>query len=349
MHVCQQCANMPRLSNLDRARAIGQLEAGVKQSVVAARFGVGQSTISKFKTKFRNTGDVKDRPKSGRPRITTQQQDRYIISGVLRNRRLNTRMIQTRVTARYGRRISYQTIRRRLHAGQLRSRRAARKLLVTVLHRTNRLRWCRQNRPWNLARWRSVMFSDESRFCLKNNDARIRVWRRRGERFADCCVDRVTPFGGGSVMVWGGGISITGKTPLIIVDGNMNAIKYRDEILTPVVFPYLRTLGAGAIMQDDNARPHRARIITDHLQAHRVDHMEWPACSPDLNPIEHLWDQLGRTVRRQMTPVSTLLDLRRILLEEWNAIPQIRIQRLVSSMRRRCQATIHAFGGSTRY
>ena len=76
MHVCQQCANMPRLSNLDRARAIGQLEAGVKQSVVAARFGVGQSTISKLKTKFRNTGDVKDRPKSGRPRITTHRVDR---------------------------------------------------------------------------------------------------------------------------------------------------------------------------------------------------------------------------------------------------------------------------------
>ena len=147
----------------------------------------------------------------------------------------------------------------------------------------------------------------------------------------------------------GGGISITGKTPLIIVDGNMNAIRYRDEILTPDVFPYLRTLGAGAIVQDDNARPHRARIITDHLQAHCVDRMEWPACSPDLNPIEHLWDQLGRAVRRQMTPVSTLLDLRRILLEEWNAIPQIRIQRLVLSMRKRCQATIHAFGGSTRY
>ena len=78
MHVCQQCTNMPRLSNLDRARAIaiGQLEAGVKQSVVAARFGVGQSTISKLKTKFRNTGDEKDGPKSGIPRITTHRVDR---------------------------------------------------------------------------------------------------------------------------------------------------------------------------------------------------------------------------------------------------------------------------------
>ena len=56
------------------------------------------------------------------------------------------------------------------------------------------------------------MFSDESRFCLRKNDGRVRVWRRQGERFAECCIDRVTAYGGGSVMVWAG-ISIAGKTP----------------------------------------------------------------------------------------------------------------------------------------
>jgi transposase len=77
--------------------------------------------------------------------------------------------------------------------------------------------------------------------------------------------------------------------------------------------------------------------------------MEWPVCSPDINAIEPLWSELGRHVRGQITRDTTLLDLRQILTDQWNAIPQRKVQRLVSSMRRRCQAVIGAFGGSTRY
>ena len=82
------------------------------------------------------------------------------------------------------------------------------------------------------------MFSDESRFCLLQFDRRVKVWRRRGERHADYCTDRITYFGGGSVMVWGG-VSLTGKTRLVIIGGNLNAERYRDEILQPVAIPYL--------------------------------------------------------------------------------------------------------------
>ena len=70
--------SMPRLSNLEKARAIGQVEAGVPQNQVAALFGVSPGTISKLKAKFRETGDVKDRPRSGRPKMTTPQEDRFI-------------------------------------------------------------------------------------------------------------------------------------------------------------------------------------------------------------------------------------------------------------------------------
>ena len=181
------------------------------------------------------------------------------------------------------------------------------------------------------------MFSDESRFCLRKLDGRIKVWRRAGERFADCCTDRVTSFNGGSVMVWGG-ISLRGKTNLVIIKGNLNALRYRDEILDPVAIPYLRNLGPNAILQDDNARPHRARIITEYLQNLGVERMEWPAMSPDLNPIEHLWDQLGRAVYARVTHRTTLADLKQMLVEEWDAIPQQNVAQLVSSMRRRCHA-----------
>ena len=116
------------------------------------------------------------------------------------------------------------------------------------------------------------MFSDESRFCLRKLDGKVgvKVWIRHGERHAYCCIDGVTVFGGGSIMVWGG-ISITGKTRLVAIDGNLNAARYRDEILQPVAIPFLRNMGANSILQDDNARPHRARIITDYIHNARIN------------------------------------------------------------------------------
>ena len=77
--------------------------------------------------------------------------------------------------------------------------------------------------------------------------------------------------------------------------------------------------------------------------------MERPASSPDLIPIEHLWDQLGRAVRARVTNTTTLADLRPMLVEEWDAIPKQCVTRLVTSMRRRCQAVVAVYGSSTRY
>ena len=90
-------------------------------------------------------------------------------------------------------------------------------------------------------------------------------------------------------------------------------------------------------------------VIRDYLQNVGVERMEWPASSPDLNPIEHLWDQLGRAVHARVTNTTTLADLRQILVEEWDAIPQQCVTRLVTSMRRRCQAVVAVYGSSTRY
>ena len=155
---------------------------------------------------------------------------------------------------------------------------------MTVLHCQALLCWCRQHMHWNLNMWRKVMFSDESRFCLRQLDCRVKVGRRRRERYADCCTDRITSFGGGSVMVWGG-ISLTGKTRLLIIGGNLNAERYRDEILQPVAIPYLHCLGPNSILKGDKARPHRVGFIRDYLQNVGVERLEWPASSPDLNPI----------------------------------------------------------------
>ncbi|GLD64888.1 caspase-13-like protein [Lates japonicus] len=86
-------------------------------------------------------------------------------------------------------------------------------------------------------------------------------------------------------MVWGS-ISLTGKTRLVNIGGNLNAKRYQDEILQPVAILYLHSLGLNSILQDDKACPHRAGFIRDYLQNLGMERMEWPASSPDLNPID---------------------------------------------------------------
>jgi hypothetical protein len=96
----------------------------------------------------------------------------------------------------------------------------------------------------------------------------VRIYRRRRERFADGCVNKTDRFGGGGVMVWGG-ISHVGKTNLKIVDGNLNGIRYRDEILAPIVLPFIRTHLLNHVFQQDNARCHISRVAMNFLNDNR--------------------------------------------------------------------------------
>ncbi|GFW30322.1 uncharacterized protein TNCV_3850931 [Trichonephila clavipes] len=86
-----------------------------------------------------------------------------------------------------------------------------------------------------------------------------------------------------------GRISLGGHTDLhVFHGGTVTGLRYRDEILDPYVRPYAAAIGNDFILMDDNARPHRARIVEEYLEDHGLERMEWPARSPDLNPIEHL-------------------------------------------------------------
>ena len=215
-------------------------------------------------------------------------------------------------------------------------------------HRQRRLAWAQNHVNWTAADWTPVLFSDESRFCLDHTDGRAGVLHRPGERYQDACIVQHDRYGGGSLMVWVGIIMASRTDLLVLQQGSMTAQRYRDKVLDLHVRPYVSAIGDDSLM-DDNAPPHRARIVQQYLQQETIVRMDWPARLPDCYPIEHLWDFLQVAVTRHQQQPRSLLELENSLVAEWNAVSQIHIQRLIRSMRRRCQAVISARGSHTRY
>ncbi|UYV79906.1 hypothetical protein LAZ67_18001018 [Cordylochernes scorpioides] len=176
-----------------------------------------------------------------------------------------------------------------------------------------------------MTEWHRVVFSDESRFCLSTDSRRVRVWRRRGERSNPAAIVERPTVRQRGIMVWGA-IAYDSRSPLLRIQGTMTAQRYVDD--------------------QDNARPHTARISQQALQD--VQMLPWPPYSPDLSPIEHVWDIIGRRLHALPQPRSED-ELWQMVEREWRAIPQDAIRTLIDSLPRRVAACIAVRGGPTCY
>ena len=121
-------------------------------------------------------------------------------------------------------------------------------------------------------------------------------------------------------------------------------MRYVNEILDVYVRPYAGAIGADFIPMDDNARPHRAHVTNQYLEDASIVRINWPARSPDMNPIEHAWDMLQKAISARPVQPTTVQQPRPALQEEWARLPQQQLGRLISSMLRRCQTVIDARG-----
>ena len=154
--------------------------------------------------------------------------------------------------------LSASTVRRRLLRAGLVARMPLHRLPLSGDHQHLRLHWVRERRHWR-TEWRNEEFSDEFRFNMSYNDGRLRVRRYAGERNLRPCILQRHRGPKPSVMVWGA-TGYNTRSRLLCIEGNPNSNSYIREVLHPVVLPLLQAT-PHSIFQEDNDRPHLARIL----------------------------------------------------------------------------------------
>ena len=177
--------------------------------------------INRIRQRCRQTGQFKDRHRSGHPKVTTRAEDCYVINTVARNNFMTAPEACNCLNAARGRGalpVSVMTVRNWIHAGGLKTRVPAKKTELTQRHRDARLRFSHAQVGWNNAEWRRVMFSDKSKFYLPRVDGRKRVWQWRGECHVEATVVPRVAFQDGGVMVRAG-VSTNARTDLVFIDG----------------------------------------------------------------------------------------------------------------------------------
>ena len=165
---------MPRLDENQRLRAIGMLQAGLAQNVVAKHFGCHRNTILSLWRRFRQSGNTRDRRRSGRLRVTSRQ-DNHIRLVHLRNRFQTSNLTARSIPGL--RPISSRTVRNRFREHIIRPRRPTICPILLPRHRAARLTWCRRYLRFRIQDWANILFTDESRFHLDSSDGRSRVNR----------------------------------------------------------------------------------------------------------------------------------------------------------------------------
>jgi len=332
---------MTPVTPFKRGGCIELSAAGHSARDISARLSLPLSTVYYTLKRHTQHQSSRDRPRSGRPSKLSPRTQRSIIRDIEADPR--------QPFSFFGRQheVSASTIRRLAATRGLYRRIVRLKPFLTPRHRHTRKQWAIDNAGRD---WRRVIFTDEASFEL--GKAR-RTWtsRRTGEELAEAHVAPLFRSGRQSVMVWGA-IGHGKRFPLVFFEaGAIKSQTYVDKVIQGPLPRFVRQLARGwddVLVVEDNAPIHQSNLSCAARAAEGIASLKHPSCSPDLNPIEHMWS-IAKHLVSQMPKATNTAQLQDQIKQAWGAIPIEVVNRLIGTMEERRAEVQRNHGWHTRF
>ena len=335
-----------KISAQKRADIISALRSNKTYNAIKEEFGVSKGTISKIAAEIQHYSENK----VGRPQCLSTQEARLVLRkfsiGDFRNAEEAAKSLRS-----LGTQISAQTVRNLLSAANFKAVYKRPVSPLTTVRKKARLQFARKYTHWTGDDWRHVVFSDETKVNRLGSDGKQWTWIQEGRPLQDHNVNHVYKHGGGSIFLWS---CFTAKGPGYITEilGGLDSKLYcqilSEDLMATLDDYHLNT--ADIVFQQDNDPKHRSKLAAKLFQENNVKLLEWPAYSPDLNPIENLWDFLKVRLCAYETEPKSMHELFERVRQIWyNEVTPELCDKLICSMPDRLRKVIKANGGQIDY
>lgn len=345
---------MPKNLELNREQTRVQIhslrKSGKSWREIALETGKSKDSVRKIFGRVVKNNSFKEKSRAGRPRKLSDRSRRVLVNILRKSNRKSPEHVRKEASTHHNIDVSASTVRRAFKESGYVARVKKKKPLLTAKHKKLRLSWAKKHNTWTVDEWRNVIWSDESAFGLVWGEGREYDWSKDGDILDDDSVIPTKKFNGGKVMIWGcityEGVGFACKIDDIL-DSELYSEILRHELMETVDF--YKMDHSQVIFQQDNDPKHTSNMSEETLEEIGLDVMEWPAQSPDLNPIEPFWKHLKKKLRDRKNIYATKEELWEALQEELEVINKDLCRKLIASMPERVQAVIRAKGGYTKY
>ena len=322
-------------------------QAGHTQTWIAEHLGFTRRQVG-----YVLTVPLTPKKRSGRPPVLSPEQVQELISFVRTSKK--TRQMTFFELARHFEEwhVGEYVIRHALRSAGYRRRVALQKPPLSPANRAKRVAFAEAHIHWTVEQWNTILWSDESWMCGGRHRKR-RVTRLAGESLDETCIVERLPRKRGW-MFWGC-FNGSRKGPCLFWEkewGSINTERYCERIV-PLVHGWIR-MYPGLVFMQDNASSHASKETACELLLREVRTLSWPPFSPDLNPIEGVWNKMKDYIEIHYPDLEhgrerTYPQLRLIVKEAWDSVTPEYLASIVISMRERCETVLAAQGGYTKY